>query len=115
MNQTVKEIENLKRQISYIEFKDYLSYDDEEAISELKRQIKELKRQIKGLKGVAVRVTYKDTAHFGNSGWYLTDDKTLCSSDEPVLFENKEEAEAQLAEADLDPEMYDVEFVETTL
>ena len=115
MNKTVKEIEDLKRRISYIEFQDSLSYDDEEAISELKRRIEELKRQIKGLKGVAVRVTYKDTAHFGDSGWYLTDDKTLCCSDEPVLFETKEEAEAQLAKADIDPEMYDVEFIETTL
>ena len=115
MNQIVTQIEDLKRRISYIEFKDYLSYDDEETISKLKQQIEELEQQIKGLKGIAVYVTYKDTAHFGNSGWYLTDDETLCCSDEPVLFETKEEAEAQLAKVNLDPEMYEIEFIEMTL
>jgi len=115
MNQTVKEIEKLKRQISIIEFSDYLSYEDKEAIANLEKQIAELESQIKGLKGIAVHVTYKDKVHFGNAGWYLTDNAGLCCSDEPVLFDSREEAQEYLDKAKLDQEQYDVEFVEVTL
>lgn len=115
MNEIVKKIEELGRQISYIEFQDHLSFEDEETISRLKNEIKELQQQLKGTKGIAVYVTYKDTAHFGNNGWYLSDDPMLCCSNEPVLFDSKEEAQDYLDKAKLDPEMYNIEFKEITL
>ena len=86
MNKTVKQIEELKRQISYIEFQDHLSSMDYEYIRKLNAEINELEKQVKGLTGVAVHVTYKDKAHHISDGWYLTDDENLCCSDEPTLF-----------------------------
>jgi hypothetical protein len=115
MNETVKQIEELKRQISYIEFQDYLSSDDYVRIARLNKQIRSLEEQLKGLTGIVVHVTYKDTKHFGTNGWYLTDNESLCCSDEPVLFESLEEAKAYLEKAHLNSERYNVEFVEATL
>ena len=115
MNETVKQIEELKREMSYIEFKEHLSSDDYVRIARLNKQIRSLEEQLKGLTGVVVHVTYKDTEHFGTDGWYLTNDENLCCSQEPVLFESLEEAKVQVEKADFKKENYNIEFVETTL
>jgi len=115
MNKTVKQIEELKRQISYIEFQDHLSSMDYEYIRKLNAEINELEKQVKGLTGVAVHVTYKDKAHHISDGWYLTDDENLCCSDEPTLFESLEEAKSYVEKADFKREEYNIEFVNITL
>ena len=115
MNKIVKQIEDLKRQISYIEFQDHLSSIDYEYIGKLNNKIKELEKQLKGLNGIVVHVTYKDKAHHISDGWYLSDDTSLCCSSEPVLFESLEEAERQLKESNINLDRYNVEFVPTTL
>lgn len=115
MNKIVKQIEELKNDISYIEFQDHLSSSDYMRISKLRDQIRELEKQIKGLKGIVVHVTYKDTKHFGTDGWYLSNDASLCCSSEPVLFESLEEAKRQLKESNINLDRYNVEFIETTL
>jgi len=115
MNEKVKKIEELKRRISYINFQNYLSPEDYAAMDELEAEIERLKAEVKGLKGIAVHVKYKDTEHFGDKGWYLTDDDVLCCGNEPVPFDSREEAEKQLEKAKLDPDDYEFEFEEVTL
>lgn len=115
MNKIVKQIEELKTQISYIEFKDHLSSSDYAYLDQLKNEIEELEKQVKGLEGIVVKVSYKDKAHHISDGWYLTDNVSLCCSDEPTLFESLEEAQVQVEQADFDKENYNIEFVPTTL
>lgn len=110
MNAIVKQIEELKRNLSYIHFKDHLSNEDYERINMLAAEIKRLQDSLKGTEGVAVKLTSKD----GGYSFYLTEDDILCCGDEPTLFEDQAEAEAYLNKAHLNVNEYDVEFIKTT-
>ena len=113
MNKAIKKIEELKRQVMHTKFKKRLYGEDYRSISNWEDEIKELKSQAKGLKGVAVRVTYKDTKF--SDEWYLADDAYYCCSKEPVLFESLEEAKDYLSKANFPKEEYNFEFVEIVL
>ncbi len=110
MNETVKKIEDLKRSMSYIEFKDRLDSEDREALKKLKAEIKELQASLKGVSGVAVKLTSLES----NYSFYLTEDAILCCGDEPTLFESEEEAQDYLDRAKLVPSEYKIEFIEMT-
>lgn len=108
MNKIVQKIEDLRTQISYINFQDHLSQEDYERMDKLNLEIKELEKQLKGVKGVAVRCT----SISGGYSFYLTNNSILCCGDKPTIFESEEEAQDYLDKARIVPSEYKIEFIE---
>lgn len=110
MNKIVKQIEDLKKTLSYINFKDRLSSEDYRRMDEIEAEIKQLQQELKGVSGVAVKLT----SIRGGYSFYLTDDSILCCGDDPTVFENEDEAQDYLDRAQLVPSDYKIEFIEMT-
>ncbi len=110
MNKTAKKIGDLRRTLSYINFKDRLSSDDYKKMDEIEAEIKQLQSELKGTKGVAVKLT----SIRGGYSFYLTDDSILCCGDEPTVFESEDEAQDYLDRAQIVPSDYKIEFIEMT-
>ncbi len=111
MNKTVKKIGELRRMLSYINFKDNLTSKDYIRMDEIEAELSQLRASLKGTKGVAVKLTRN-----GSNGYsfYLTDDDVLCCGDEPTLFESEDEAQDYLDRARIVPSDYKIEFIEMT-
>jgi hypothetical protein len=111
MNKTAKKIGDLRRMLSYINFKDRLSSDDYKRMDEIEAEINQLQASLKGTKGVAVKLTRNGSNSYS---FYLTDDDVLCCGDEPTLFESEDEAQDYLDRARIVPSEYKIEFIEMT-
>ena len=110
MNKVVKQIEDLKKTLSYINFKDRLTSEDYRRMDEIEAEIKQLQQELKGVSGVAVKLT----SIRGGYSFYLTDDSILCCGDDPTVFESEDEAQDYLDRAQLVPSDYKIEFIEMT-
>lgn len=114
MNKLIKEIDEIRNRISYIEFKNYLSGEDYQKIREYENQIQELEKQLKGQKGIVVEFVFKDD-RFSKRPHYLTANPNLCFCDEPTIFDSIEEAQEYLDKAYLDKDKFDITFKEWRL
>lgn len=107
MDNRVKRIEEIKNQISIINFNDHMCTEDYETTRKLKNELNEILKSLVGYKGWVCKVTPK---YNRNRPFYFTGNKTLCCCDEPTFFESKEEAEWLFAKSDLSNKGYDVEY-----
>lgn len=106
MNNIVKKIDDLRSEISFINFSEHLTSEDYENIRKKEKEIEELKKLVSG-ELFAVMLTHKRY----NYSFYLTAHSSLCCSDEPTWFDSKEEAEEYLNKAELNQDNYDIEIV----
>lgn len=113
MNPLIKELGDLRTQLSVLNFVDYPTSRDKKEISNLEDQIKKISKELAGYKGVAVRFSYKGNG-YGKDYFYLTTDDTLCFSESPAIFENRQEASEYLNKAKIDNlNQYNIEFIDT--
>ncbi len=117
MHKTIARLEELKKNLTLIDFKDYLSDSDYRLKDILKAEIKEVEAQAKGLTGVIVRLSYAPEMldKYRQGAWYLTSNASLCFSDEPVLFEDQAEAERYVKDAEFNHSHFNIEYVPYTL
>ena len=85
MNKIAKQIEDIRRDISYCYFQDTMTQKDYDWIDKQKKLIEELKKELVGKK-FYIGKFIKDT-HI----CYLGDEETLCYCDDPCYFDSKEE------------------------
>lgn len=114
MNEITKKIENLRNEISYISFKNFLDDDDYKAIKSKEKEIEALEKELKSYEGVALKLKYSEKVrrYFIDDGFYLSSDPILCCSNEPVWFSSKEEAMGYLEKAQIrNKNEYDLEFI----
>lgn len=105
MNEIVKQIEELKLQSAYINFKEHLSDTDYERMSEINIKIKELEKQLPD-DLVCLHIKTKTIS------FYLTDDALLCCGTDPTWFDSKEEAFEAFKKADLLADDCELKYIE---
>lgn len=106
MTEKEKKIAKIRETMSYLAFADRLSKEDSEALDKLGKEFDELN---KDREGWIVEVTYKDDRFvINNEPMYLTNDSSLCFSDDVTCFESKEEAEEYLDKAKLNKDKYNI-------
>jgi len=88
MTKNMEKINELKRQIAYIQFQEHLSMADYDKICELEQQIDAIKNPEKG---VAIQLVHAGP-QYSKTPFYFTGDETLCCGDKPTWFEDEIEA-----------------------
>ena len=106
MNEIVKKIDELRNDISVMNFQERLSSEDYKSIHDMEAEIKTLLEKLKGVKLVALKLTHKQCKYTA----YLTCSPNLCFCDNPTWFDSNEEAMAYLSRAQLNPNDYIIEY-----
>ena len=106
MNKIIKQIEDIKRDMSYCNFQDHLSREDYDWLDKQRKLIEELKKEVKG-KTFYIGKFVKD----GFTKDYLTEDSHLCYGSSPCYFDSKEEVMEYYNKADIGEFGKSCEFV----